>query len=109
MGRMASTRAALTLLLPLGVTALAAAPAPAQMPPPSQGLVVRDGTLGSAPKGVVAPGADDLGTATYLIRADLGEQRGGNLFHSFPASRSGAASARPSRTRAPRTPARSRT
>src|SRR5262247_4885729 len=59
--------------------ALAATPATAQ----NQGLVVRDGTLGSAPKGVVQPGPDDLGTASYLIRADLGEQRGGNLFHSF--------------------------
>ena len=59
--------------------ALLPAPAAAQ----SQGLVVRDGTVGSAPAGVVAPGPDDLGTANYLIRADLGEQRGGNLFHSF--------------------------
>src|SRR5262245_14266332 len=59
--------------------ALAAAPATAQ----NQGLVARDGTLGSAPKGVVQPGPDDLGTASYLIRAGLGEQRGGNLFHSF--------------------------
>src|SRR5215475_3608031 len=82
MGRSSSACAALSLLLPLGVTGFAASPASAQMPSPSQG-VVRDGTLGSAAKGVVAPGADDLGTATYLIRADLGEQHGGNLFHSF--------------------------
>src|SRR5499426_2952529 len=59
--------------------ALAATPASAA----SQGLVVRDGTLGSAPEGIVAPGPDDLGQADYLIRADLGEQRNGNLFHSF--------------------------
>ncbi len=58
----------------------------ATVPPASaqnQGLVVRDGTLGSGPDGVVAPGPDDLGQADYLIRADLGEQRGRNLFHSF--------------------------
>src|SRR5262245_64353082 len=64
--------------------ALAASPVSAQMPPPqNQGLVVRDGTLGRAPAGVVASGPDNLGTADYLIRADLGEQHGGNLFHSF--------------------------
>src|SRR5262245_51135698 len=56
--------------------------ASAQTPLPGQG-VVRDGTLGSAPAGVVPPGPDDLGQADYLIRADLGEQHGGNLFHSF--------------------------
>ena len=63
----------------LFVAALAACPAAAQ----NQGLVVRDGTVGSAPKGIVPPGPDDLGQADYLIRADLGEQRGRNLFHSF--------------------------
>jgi large exoprotein involved in heme utilization and adhesion len=32
----------------------------------------------------VAPGIDDLGQpATYLIHDGLGEQRGGNLYHSF--------------------------
>src|SRR5215813_504728 len=82
MGRIAATRAALTLLFPLGVTALAGFPASAQIQVPGQG-VVRDGSLGSTPAGIVPPGPDDLGTATYLIRADLGEQRGGNLFHSF--------------------------
>jgi filamentous hemagglutinin family protein len=65
--------------IPLAFAGLAAPSASAQ----NQGLVVRDGTLGSAPAGVVAPGPDDLGTADYLIRADLGEQRGSNLFHSF--------------------------
>src|SRR5499426_4874433 len=71
-------------LLWLLAAALAASPVSAQTPPSqNQGLVVRDGTLGSAAKGVVPPGPDDLGTASYLIRADLGEQRGGNLFHSF--------------------------
>ncbi len=46
-------------------------------------LVVRDGSIGG-PGGIVAPGIDDLGQpADYLIRADLGQQRGGNLFHSF--------------------------
>jgi filamentous hemagglutinin family protein len=64
----------------LALTGVAAPPASAQ----NQGLVVRDGTLGSAPAGVVAPGPDDLGQAAdYLIRADLGEQHGRNLFHSF--------------------------
>src|SRR5262245_46215023 len=84
MGRMASTRAALTLLLPLGVAGLAAGPAPAQMPPPSQGLVVRDETLGTGRGEPVGPGTDPLGRpATYLITPELGEQHGGNLFHSF--------------------------
>jgi len=62
-----------------GLAGLLATSAPAQ----NQGLVVRDGTLGSLPGGIVEPGPDDLGQANYLIRADLGEQRGGNLFHSF--------------------------
>src|SRR5262245_51624426 len=73
--RSAFSRIGLALLLGF------AGPAPASAQ--NQGLVVRDGTLGSAPAGGVAPGVDDLGTADYLIRADLGEQRGGNLFHSF--------------------------
>lgn len=67
----------------LFVAALAAAPATAQ----NQGLVERDGTLGSEPPGVVPPGLDDFGQpADYLIRADLGAQHGGNLFHSFAPS-----------------------
>src|SRR5262245_53883099 len=83
MGRMASTRAALTLLL-LGVTALAAGPASAQMPAPGQGLVVRDDSLGGHRGEVVGPGTDPLGRpATYLITPEMGEQHGGNLFHSF--------------------------
>src|SRR5262245_37132307 len=64
----------------LTLAGLATAPAASGQ---NQGLVVRDGTLGSEPGGIVAPGPDDLGQADYLIRADLGEQRGGNLFHSF--------------------------
>ena len=81
----ASPHSRLAPALLLGLAGLAAAPASAQTPLPAQnqGLVVRDGLLGSAPAGVVAPGPDDLGQADYLIRADLGEQRGGNLFHSF--------------------------
>ncbi len=51
---------------------------------PSQGLVVRDGSLGEGPAGVVPPGIDPLGQpADYLITPELGEQRGVNLFHSF--------------------------
>ncbi len=50
----------------------------------NQGLVVRDGSLGLAPAGVVPTGLDPKGqSADYLIRADLGEQVGTNLFHSF--------------------------
>ena len=61
------------------VAALAALPAAAW----SQGLVVRDGTLGSGAL-EVGPGTDPLGQpATYLITPELGEQRGSNLFHSF--------------------------
>src|SRR5262245_47058234 len=72
------------LALASGLAMLSARSGFAQIPPPpNQGLVVRDGTLGSLPAGVVSRGPDDLGTADYLIRADLGEQRGGNLFHSF--------------------------
>ncbi len=64
----------------LGLLALAACPAAA-----NQGLVVRDGTLGSAAAPLdVAAGVDPLGQpADYLITPDLGEQRGANLFHSF--------------------------
>jgi hypothetical protein len=40
-------------------------------------------TARSAARRAVPPGPDDLGQADYLIRADLGKQRGGNLFHSF--------------------------
>src|SRR5262245_24183900 len=74
-----ATHRSFPCLLGVGLALLPATPAATQ----NQGLVVRDGTLGSAAKGVVPPGPDDLGTASYLIRADLGEQRGGNLFHSF--------------------------
>jgi len=49
----------------------------------NQGLLVRDGTLGSGPL-EVGPGVDSLGqAASYLITPQMGEQRGGNLFHSF--------------------------
>jgi len=49
----------------------------------SQGLVVRDGTLGTGDL-EVGPGTDPLGgAATYLITPELGEQSGSNLFHSF--------------------------
>jgi len=52
------------------------------------GLIVRDGSLGAGSGQVVASGVDPSvgpggGSANYLITADLGEQRGGNLFHSF--------------------------
>src|SRR3990172_5078154 len=58
---------------------LAALPAAAWI----QGLVVRDGTLGSGAL-EVGPGTDPLGQpANYLITPELGEQRGSNLFHSF--------------------------
>jgi len=69
----------LTPRLCLFVAALAASPAAAQ----SQGLVVRDGSLGDGPLEVGA-GTDPLGqSATYLITPEMGEQRGSNLFHSF--------------------------
>src|SRR5262249_35784735 len=58
----------------LGLAVLSAVPVPAR----SQGRVVRDGTLGTGPL-EVGPGQG----ATYLITPDMGEQRGGNLFHSF--------------------------
>src|SRR5262245_48590034 len=46
--------------------------------------VVLDGSVGSTGPGLVAPGLDDLGEpATYLIRDELGERAGANLFHSF--------------------------
>src|SRR5262249_38504256 len=45
----------------------------------SQGRVVRDNTLGTGRGEVVGPGQG----ATYLITPDMGEQHGGNLFHSF--------------------------
>src|SRR5215475_2676657 len=63
----------------LGLASLAAPSASAQ----SRGLVVRDGTLGHGAL-EVGPGVDPLGTpATYLITPEMGEQHGGNLFHSF--------------------------
>ena len=61
------------------VAMLAAGPTTAQ----SQGLVVRDGSLGEGPF-EVGPGTDPLGySATYLITPEMGEQSGSNLFHSF--------------------------
>src|SRR5262245_42313179 len=86
MGR-AALPARLAAVLLLGLAWLTALPASAQTRRggrQSQGLVVRDGTLGNAPAGVVGPGTDPLGRpATYLITPEMGEQRGGNLFHSF--------------------------
>src|SRR5262245_23191936 len=74
-------------VLLLGLAWLTALPASAQTRRggrASQGLVVRDGSLGNVPPGVVGPGTDPLGRpATYLIPPELGEQHGGNLFHSF--------------------------
>src|SRR5262245_45716406 len=80
--RRTSLPSRLAAALLLGFTWLPVPSASAQSPLPGQG-VERDGTLGSAPAGVVGPDPNDLGRADYLIRADLGEQRGGNLFHSF--------------------------
>lgn len=66
------------------VAALHSPPVLAQVPPSSLGLVVRDGTLGVAPAGVVPSGIDPLSQpADYLIGPELGEQVGSNLFHSF--------------------------
>ena len=76
MGRSTSSR----LLLGLAFGFLAAPPSAAQ----NQGLVMRDDTLGSGRGEVVGPGTDPLGQpATYLITPEMGEQHGGNLFHSF--------------------------
>lgn len=51
--------------------------------PPNERLVKRDGSLGTGPL-EVGPGIDPLGRpADYLVAPELGEQRGGNLFHSF--------------------------
>ena len=62
----------------LAAFALAASPASA-----NQGLVARDGTLGSGALEVAA-GIDPLDQpADYLITPELGEQHGANLFHSF--------------------------
>ena len=53
----------------------------------NQGLIVRDASLGVGQGEVVAPGIDPSGSGgeivDYLITPELGEQRGGNLFHSF--------------------------
>jgi filamentous hemagglutinin family protein len=50
----------------------------------SQGLVVRDQTLGAGRGEVVPPGTDPRGHAVdYLITPELGRQSGRNLFHSF--------------------------
>ena len=76
---MRASRWLLALVLGFVFAALAALDASGQ----SQGLVVRDGSLGSGPL-AVEPGLDPLGRlATYLIVPELGEQREGNLFHSF--------------------------
>src|SRR5262245_33472301 len=58
----------------LELAALSAVSAPARSP----GRVVRDGSLGSGSL-AVGPGQG----ATYLITPEMGEQHGGNLFHSF--------------------------
>jgi filamentous hemagglutinin family protein len=59
---------------------------------PAEAEVVRDGSIGpplpigpgGMPDGTVPGGVDRFGqAATYLISSDLGEQAGGNLFHSF--------------------------
>ncbi len=80
MGR-AALHACLAPALLLGLAGLPAAPASAQ----NQGLVVRDGLVGSGPalEGV-GSGFDPEGQwADYLITPELGELRSGNLFHSF--------------------------
>jgi len=86
--------------LSIGAAALVLAVLPA--PPASaqsQGLVVRDGTLGDGPLEVGA-GTDPLGQpATYLITPEMGEQRGGNLFHSFSSFGVAADETAPSRGR----------
>jgi filamentous hemagglutinin family protein len=76
------------LLLPLAVALVgavtSAAPAPAQLP--SQGLVVRDGSLGDPGLPLEVPsGIDPTGAGVqYLITHEMGELVGGrNLFHSF--------------------------
>jgi filamentous hemagglutinin family protein len=54
--------------------------------PANQGLVVRDGTLGSEPAGIVPGGADPLNrSASYLITPEHGYREPGSstLFHSF--------------------------
>ena len=77
-----SANARLALALVLGLAGLPAAPVAAQVESPNR-AVVRDGSLGSGPL-EVGPGTDPLGRpATYLITPEMGEQRGGNLFHSF--------------------------
>jgi large exoprotein involved in heme utilization and adhesion len=51
---------------------------------PVAAQVTTDGSVGSAVAGPVLPGIDDRGDpATYLIHDGLGEQVGGNLYHSF--------------------------
>jgi len=73
-------RPGLVPALGLGLVLLTVPPAFAQSP----GLVERDGSLGSSPAGPVGGGFDPRGRwADYLITPALGEQRGGNLFHSF--------------------------
>src|SRR5262245_53692158 len=84
--RRASPPAQIAPALLLTLAGLAVAPpASAQIEPgANQGLIVRDDTLGPGRGEPVGPGFDRAGNrADYLIRADLGEQRGGNLFHSF--------------------------
>jgi filamentous hemagglutinin family protein len=70
----------------LGAAFVLASAARADPAPGNQGLVVRDATLGAGRGQVVPPGPDPLDptrTASYLVTPDLGEQRGGNLYHSF--------------------------
>jgi len=77
----------------LGLAGLLAPPASAH----NQGLVERDGTLKNDGGGPVGAGFDPLGRwANYLITPELGEQHGGNLFHSFRFSASARARRRPS-------------
>ena len=63
--------------------------------------VVRDGTLG--PSGAIAatPITSPRFTAEYRVLASDGQQRGGNLFHSFSQFDIGASGA--PRSRGPRT------
>src|SRR5262245_11033471 len=82
MGR-APLHSRLATALLLGLAWFPASSAVAQTPPPSQG-VARDDTLENHKNEVVGSGYDPNGDfADYLIRADLGEQHGANLFHSF--------------------------
>ncbi len=71
-----------SLLTALGLAAVSSSSL-AQVPG-NQGLVVRDGSLGGAPPGVVPPDIDSLGQfADYLIAPELGDRSGNNVFFSF--------------------------